>query len=273
SAIQDGFLDLAVALPWPSSFPPYSSTIILLTVVTRLALTVPFSVWAKRRQWRVEEVVIPHLQEARPLVEKQVVHDMRVERVHVSRTKEELRKMFDERVRKAMIARRKELFTEHRCRPFLTMAIPPLTQLPVFVGSSMLLSRLSQPPTVFDSEAFLTLTSLAHTDPTAALPIALGLITLVNVESSRWFVSAEGKEREEREQRRNAEKRARGDIVLEPQKIVQSALRVLSVGRILIGAVVPGSVVLYWVSSATFGLFQSWVFDYWDKRRSNLRRL
>lgn len=45
SAIQDGFLDLAVALPWPSSFPPYSSTIILLTVVTRLALTVPFSVW------------------------------------------------------------------------------------------------------------------------------------------------------------------------------------------------------------------------------------
>jgi mitochondrial inner membrane protein COX18 len=194
-------------------------------------------------------------------VEKQIVHDMREERVHG--TKEELRKMFGERVRKAvrpcthhrfglpahplfipsrgqMIARRKELFTEHRCRPFLTMAIPPLTQLPVFVGSSMLLSRLSQPPTVFDSEAFLTLTSLAHTDPTAALPIALGLITLVNVESSRWFVSAEGKEREEREQRRNAEKRARGDIVLEPQKIVQSALRVLSVGRILIGAVVPG---------------------------------
>jgi inner membrane protein COX18 len=119
SAIQDGFLDLAVALPWPSSFPPYSSTIILLTVVTRLALTVPFSVWvspvqtcfigrqphslqAKRRQWRVKEVVIPRLQEARPLVEKQIIHDMRLERVHVSRTKEELRRMFDERVKKAV---------------------------------------------------------------------------------------------------------------------------------------------------------------------------
>jgi hypothetical protein len=45
SAIQDGFLDLAIALPWPPSFPPYSSTIILLTVVSRLALSVPFSVW------------------------------------------------------------------------------------------------------------------------------------------------------------------------------------------------------------------------------------
>lgn len=207
-----------------------------------------------------------------------------------------------------MLARRKELFAEHRCRPWLTMLIPPLTQLPLFVGSSMFLSRLSQPPTVFDSESFLTLTSLSHSDPTAALPIALGLITLMNVESSssiRWFASAEAREREELEEKRIAEKRARGDIVLQPQKIVQSALRLLSVGRILIGALVPGvrtpipfclnkkfhrssfdvdadfvclccllqSVVLYWLSSATFGLLQSWIFDYLDKRRSDLRRL
>lgn len=274
SAIQNGFLDLAIALPWPASFPPYSSTIILLTVVSRLALTVPFSVWAKKRQWRVEELVIPRLRETRPLVEKQVVHEMRVERA--SGSKEELRRAFSERVQKIMLARRKELFAEHRCRPWLTMLIPPLTQLPLFVGSSMFLSRLSQPPTVFDSESFLTLTSLSHADPTVALPIALGLVTLMNVESSssiRWFASAEARERDELEEKRIAEKRAQGNIVLRPQKIVQSALRLLSVGRILIGALVPGSVVLYWVSSATFGLLQSWIFDYLDKRRSDLRRL
>ncbi|KAF8505657.1 60Kd inner membrane protein-domain-containing protein [Russula emetica] len=274
SAIQNGFLDLAIALPWPTSFPPYSSTIILLAVVSRLVLTVPFSVWAKKRQWRVEELVIPRLRETRPLVEKQVVHEMRVERA--GGTKEELHRTFGERVKKIMLARRKELFAEHRCRPWLTMLIPPLTQLPLFVGSSMFLSRLSQPPTVFDSESFLTLTSLSHTDPTAALPIVLGLITLANVESSssiRWFASAEAREREELEKKRIAEKRARGDIVFQPQKIVQSALRLLSVGRILIGALVPGSVVLYWISSATFGLLQSWIFDYLDKRRSDLRRL
>jgi inner membrane protein COX18 len=145
--------------------------------------------------------------------------------------------------RDQMLARRNELYAEHRCHPWLTMLIPPLTQLPLFVGSSMFLSRLSQPPTVFDSESFLTLTSLSHADPTAALPIALGLITLMNVESSssiRWFASAEAREREELEEKRTAEKRAQGDIVLRPQKIVQSALRLLSVGRILIGALVPG---------------------------------
>ncbi|KAH8999232.1 hypothetical protein EDB92DRAFT_1932619 [Lactarius akahatsu] len=149
-----------------------------------------------------------------------------------------------------MTARRDELFASHRCRPWVTMLVPPLTQLPLFVGSSMFLSRLSQPPTVFDSESFLTLTSLAHADPTAALPIALGIITLANVESSRWFISKEAKERDELEQR-----------------------GILSVGRILIGSVVPGSVLLYWVSSATFGLLQSWVFDYWERQRSNRRKL
>lgn len=272
-------------------------------------------------------MVIPALREARPLVERQALHEMRVEQPRG--TKEELRGIFSERVQKVvrcaydpivpqshhiililstgekMIARRNELFALHRCRPWLTMLIPPLTQLPVFVGSSMFLSRLSQPPTAFDSEAFLTLTSLAHPDPTAALPIALGVFTLANVESSRWFISAAAREREEVEQKRIVEKRAQGRVVLEPRKIVQSGLRFLSVGRILIGAVVPGvralslsfvllflsclwlalpsdadlprggvqSVVLYWVSSATFGLLQTWIFDYWERRRSNLRRL
>ncbi|KAI0268384.1 60Kd inner membrane protein-domain-containing protein [Gloeopeniophorella convolvens] len=271
TALQNGFLDLAISLPFPSSLPPYSTTIILLTVVSRLAFTVPFSIWAKKRQWRAEELVVPALQEAKPLVEKQVLHDLRVEQARG--TKDELRKLYSERVKKAMVARRNALFAEHRCRPWATMLIPPLSQLPLFVGTSMFLSRLAQPPTVFDSESFLTLTSLAHADPTAALPIALGMLTLANVESARWFVSAAAREREVREEQRLEERRAQGHIVLQPRKIVQSGLRLLSVGRILIAAMVPGSVVLYWVSSATFGLLQTWVFDYWERRRANLRML
>jgi mitochondrial inner membrane protein COX18 len=207
-------------------------------------------------------MVVPALREARPLVERQVLHEMRVEQPRG--TKEELRGMFRERLKKAvrcvynpitpkvltfipilstgdkMVVRRNELYARHRCRPWLTMLIPPLTQLPVFVGSSMFLSRLSQPPTAFDSESFLTLASLAHPDPTVALPIALGVITLANVESSRWFISTAAREQEEAAQKRVAEQRAQGRFVLEPRKIVQSGLRFLSVGRILISAVVPG---------------------------------
>lgn len=43
--LKDGFLDLAIALPIPPSWPAYSTTIILCTVLTRLAFTVPFSIW------------------------------------------------------------------------------------------------------------------------------------------------------------------------------------------------------------------------------------
>ncbi|THH19991.1 hypothetical protein EW146_g1286 [Bondarzewia mesenterica] len=210
----------------------------------------------KKRQWRVEEVVVPQLQLEKPEVEKRIISEMKKDKVRG--TKDELREMYKKRVRDAvdlpaqLTARRKQLFSEHRCTPMLTMLLPPLTQLPLFAGTSIMLSHTAQPPTVFDSEAFLTLTSLAHADPTVALPIALGIITLANVESSRWFISDTARERDAAEAQRVAEKRAQGHLVLEPRKIVQSGLRVLSVGRILIGAMVPGATILYWVSSATF---------------------
>lgn len=100
SAIQtltDGFLDLAIALPYPPSLPPYSTTIILVTVASRLIFTVPFSVWvcdiyvgqshfssvdfahvqAKNRQWKAENVVMPELQREIPQLNKQVIAGMK----------------------------------------------------------------------------------------------------------------------------------------------------------------------------------------------------
>lgn len=168
------------------------------------------------------------------------------------------------------------------------MAIPPLTQLPVFVGCSVVLAHVSQHPTPLDSESFLTLSTLVHPDPTAALPIALGFITLANVESSRWFMTDQQREREAKVQTWKEEKIAKGERVIEPQKIIKSALRLVSIGRILIATMVPGvellslscgfldsspsqSVVLYWVTSATFGLVQTWLLDYWELQRK--RRL
>ena len=37
-----------------------------------------------------------------------------------------------------------------------------------------------------EDESFLTLSCLTNRDPTGALPIILGLITLANVETTRW---------------------------------------------------------------------------------------
>lgn len=42
--ICEGFIDLAVALPIPTSCPAYSTTIILVTLLSRLAM-LPVSIW------------------------------------------------------------------------------------------------------------------------------------------------------------------------------------------------------------------------------------
>jgi mitochondrial inner membrane protein COX18 len=41
------FLDLALALPIPPSFPPYTTTILAVTVASRLIFTVPFAIWVR----------------------------------------------------------------------------------------------------------------------------------------------------------------------------------------------------------------------------------
>ncbi|EIW62008.1 uncharacterized protein TRAVEDRAFT_115603 [Trametes versicolor FP-101664 SS1] len=264
--LSEGFLDLAIALPFPPEWPPYSCTIILVTVVTRLAFTVPFSVWAKNRQWRAEHLAIPQLKSEMPAIHKEVQQHMKKDGFRGD--KDAVIAEINKRSRVIAAQRRKTLLAEYNASPIPTIAMPILTQLPLFVGTSMVLSDATRSAgTVLDSETFLTLTSLAHPDATLTLPIVLGMITLANVESSRWFVSAEVLQREQQVAKWTAERRARGENVLEPRRIYQTALRIMSVGRILIAAMVPGGIQLYWVTSATFGLLQSWILDYWDMRR------
>ncbi|KDR83653.1 hypothetical protein GALMADRAFT_235971 [Galerina marginata CBS 339.88] len=45
-SVCNGFLDLALALPIPPSFPTYSTTIIVVTIVSRLVL-LPISIWVR----------------------------------------------------------------------------------------------------------------------------------------------------------------------------------------------------------------------------------
>ncbi|TCD68200.1 hypothetical protein EIP91_011372 [Steccherinum ochraceum] len=266
STLSEGFLDLALALPYSELIPAYSATIILTTVATRLIFTVPFSIWAKHRQWRLEDVVVPKLRQEVPSFQKQAVQDMKKDRYRGNEVA--ARMELGKRVKALVDARRRELTRLHGCSPMFTMLLPAVSQLPLFVGFSLMLNNLSRLPTVFDSESFLTLTSLAHADPTATLPIVIGLLSLANTESSRWFITAEAVEREEKVKEWAAKKRARGETVIQPKILLQNGLRLYSIARILISAMFPGSVQLYWVTSAAFGLVQTWALDIWDSRRA-----
>jgi hypothetical protein len=66
-SLCDGFLDLAIALPFPPSVPAYSATIILVTVASRLALF-PIALWVSHDMQLVAGPFAEHFigQESRP---------------------------------------------------------------------------------------------------------------------------------------------------------------------------------------------------------------
>ncbi|KAF9057650.1 60Kd inner membrane protein-domain-containing protein [Panaeolus papilionaceus] len=235
--VGEGFLDLSLALPIPPSLPPYSTTIILFAAVSRIALF-PITLWGWNRLRRLEDHVIPELKRLKPQIADRVAE-----------------------LASQLVTKKKKLFDQYRCSPGPAIWIPPLSQVPVFLTFSVAMSRLSMDPTPFDSESFLTLTTLSHPDPTMALPIALGFLTMAQIESGNWFLKAT-----ERTYTRNPD----GTEVVkeEPFVLRKTVLRLLSVARIIVAAVSPGAVALYWVSSATFALFQTWVMHYIDLRRS-----
>jgi mitochondrial inner membrane protein COX18 len=162
------------------------------------------------------------------------------------------------------------------------MLVPPISQIPIFVLlSATFLHAANEPGSVLRNEAFLTLNSLAHPDPTVALPIALGLISIASIETSTWFTSEEHSRRFAAVRRRE---RAHGKMVIQPMKYVRSILRGLSVGRIILASMAPGvsyvlkyrfrvfiasmqSVEIYWLTSTTFGLFTNWAMHYSESRR------
>lgn len=142
------------------------------------------------------------------------------------------------------------------------MVLPILTQLPLFAASTMFFSHLAHRPTPLDDESFWTLTSMARPDATATMPIALGLVTLANVETAQWFVGEDKRERAkaaiEASERRDKELEREGKMRVRPRGIIQGGLRVFSVARIIIGTMVDGvsvtvvsslALVLMWLHS------------------------
>ncbi|KAF5344125.1 hypothetical protein D9758_008847 [Tetrapyrgos nigripes] len=261
-----GFLDLATALPYPPSFPPYSTTIILVTIFSRL-ITIPATYWASKRAQRYEENVLSALSGLRPIIAEQEFRAMQQERIRGE--KDYLKRVHAERCQAILTARGKELAKQHRCRPLFTSLISPLAQAPVFVFVSMMFSHLARnPASCFDSESFLTLTTLVHPDETFTLPIVLGLLTMANVEASTWVMTpAERAKLAENEAKLREQTQNDGIRRYRPQSMIKSALRGLSVVRVGLCAIAPGAVTVYWVASATLGLLQTWVTNWLDARR------
>ncbi|KAG5639282.1 hypothetical protein H0H81_004943 [Sphagnurus paluster] len=217
----------------------------------------------------MEEVALPELQRIKPLVSKQVLEEMKSQKIRGD--KAYLTEVHKKRSIEVLKTARTQIFKKYKCQPLPSIIIPPLTQLPVFILGTIMLGRLSLDPTPFDSESFLTLSTLAHPDPTMTLPIVLGILTMVNVESGNWVMNAAERQRERQIEEKHAQAQAEaGKPTIKPKAVIKFFMRGLSIFRIIIAAIAPGSITLYWVTSATFGVLQTWIIDWLDIRRRRL---
>ncbi|KIJ56605.1 hypothetical protein M422DRAFT_149248, partial [Sphaerobolus stellatus SS14] len=169
--------------------------------------------------------------------------------------------------------KRDELFKIHRCSPMVTILVPTMVQIPIFVGlSTIFLHAANMPGSVLRDESFWTLQSLAHPDTTMALPVIVGLLSIATVETSRWFTSEQRARNIAAAQEKAAVERAKGAIRINPMKHIKSIMSGLSVARVFLTALVPGSVELYWLTSAVGGLLTNWFVNYTDRLRKHPSR-
>jgi inner membrane protein COX18 len=95
-------------------------------------------------------------------------------------------------------------------------------------------------PTPFDAESFLSLKSLTTPDPLFALPTILGIITLANVESYKWFQTDVQRDQEQKQLALAKERRAKGEIVLPWRNILRTGMRLATPVRMIIAGIMPG---------------------------------
>ncbi|GAA5913795.1 hypothetical protein JCM6882_007701 [Rhodosporidiobolus microsporus] len=208
------------ALPDPTFFEPlsaiflslpptlhlsYAAFIPLFTILYRSTTTLPITLWQRRRTRRFAEEVLP-------LVRKEqgrIALETRDECRRAGKSFEEYQKVFEKKAKAAAHA----LARKHRCSPRLTLFLPPLTHVPIFITATLVLrdacarasAALPISPDALPSlisaspSSLLSPTALAHLhdlaatplwwcpslvlpDPTMFLPLAVGVAALLNVE-------------------------------------------------------------------------------------------
>ncbi|KAK0230908.1 60Kd inner membrane protein-domain-containing protein [Armillaria fumosa] len=265
SSVANSFLDLATAIPYPTSFPPYSSTIILVTVLTRIAL-LPIATWGNNRMLRYQQLVLPEVEKRKPYIWQEELLKMRKEGFRGD--KEETRKALSKRIQPIFKGLEKQLCKVYRCQKIPTMVVPPFSQMAVFFPMSIFFGGVAADPfSGFDAESFMTLASLSRPDETLTIPILVGLITMANVESSTWFMTATEKQAVAQREQRRKDAAAKGVHHITPANGIKQALRVVSVLRIVFAAQVSGAIALYWATSSLCGLFQTWFMESLRRRK------
>ncbi|KAL8292915.1 hypothetical protein RQP46_000609 [Phenoliferia psychrophenolica] len=301
-----------LALP-PSLGLSYALFLPLATILLRTTTTLPIMLWQRKRTRKFAEVVMPLIRQAQQTASLEVRDESR----RKGKSYEEYLSAFTARTK----AEAKRLIREHRANPRLTLLLPPLLHIPIFITMTLVLrnaadrslaavSLIPDSPAAlasysdaalvhlhhFAATPFLWCESLVLPDPYMALPLAVGLAALTNVEVSAanrervtadalasadargadWqknvtsgVVARSGPNISVAAKRRMAIDRARRESEKTKEKggIMTFVMRAGALLFIPFAAMSPSAVCVYWLSSQLFTLAQNVVFHAMDRRR------
>lgn len=242
-------------LPWYVFIP-------LTTFAMRTCCTLPIAIY-QRRGLRKQNELRPIVQATTPVLRAKLASIAQREQARstplVPNEKAELNA---EKIMilaaKEKIKRQRSLFKKYGCQTWKMMLLPAI-QIPLWVSFSYMFRTItgwtdfgrSNIDMSLTTEEFLHLHDLSVSDPYFALPITLGIVALCNAE---WnFKTADLMQLTTRG-KKNSLRPTAFDVII---TLSRSSLIFLTA----VATQAPAALVMYWISSNTYSLFQNILMD------------
>lgn len=231
---QAGFegLHRATGLPW-------WATIVVATGALRSITTLPLAVFVHRNAAKMQIDAAPFLEAWK----ERIAVDLRAQYRREGRSFQEFEAAFREQWAKRV----RSVLKEQGVRgPAFSLAVP-LVQMPMWIAVSLTIRRMSAAPLLwfeplpepvagFTNGGIFSWTDLSQPVGSYAIPIAIGVTNLFNIQWGVWTRRAAAKSW---------------------HRYITHLMRVLSIAMIPAAASVPSALAIYWLSSSGFSVLQN----------------
>lgn len=280
---------------------PYTTSIILMTLVLRAGVSLPVALWQRARNERLTNIVLPEWgvwkkQIPAAAFSRQASNNFADGGVPVRHVQQQIRKSLKEKWH--------HLVRLHDCSPSRTTVGSLLAHVPLFIVVTMLLRQAAllpdsplihelipwwSPDATFAAQTAATkqilmekgldaasierLTrmggpTLADRDSTQIMPIVVGSLNLLNVELSQWTRQHRlSRERELGLGDSPPSANEAGAVQESPrERVLGNVLRIGAVVSIPIACQVPSALLVYWATSALATMTQNGYFAWLETK-------
>ncbi|WFD01171.1 hypothetical protein MYAM1_003932 [Malassezia yamatoensis] len=282
---------------------PYTVSIVLMTILLRGGISVPMTLWQRKRTERLSQVVVPEWNVWKKQIPALI---LRREAPKGMPPTPQQQSQIQRQIHRALSEKWKHLVSVHNCSPWWTTGMSLLVNIPLFVLVTMALRHAALMPDSplvnellawwspdatlaaqvavskqlliekgMDPGSIQQLTTiggptLSGRDTTQIMPIVVGSLNMMNVELSQWTRLRRVQNEEALGFANQSEQSS--DVIdqhTEPlrERIIGNVLRAGAVVSIPIASSVPSVLLVYWTTSALVTMAQNSYFAWLETRK------